>query len=93
MDQMMPGMDGYEALRLIRNNLAIKGARKIPIICMTADSGGDVREKAMKAGFNEYLMKPVKEMELDRILLTFLPYEKIKRSLSGGAASTEQIPG
>lgn len=93
MDQMMPGMDGYEALRLIRNNLAIKGARKIPIICMTADSGGDVREKAMKAGFNEYLMKPVKEAELDRMLLTFLPHEKIKRSLSGGAASTEQIPG
>jgi CheY-like chemotaxis protein len=90
---MMPGMDGYEALRVIRNNLAIKEARKIPIICMTADSGGDVREKAVKAGFNEDLMKPVREMELDRILLTFLPYEKIKRSLSGGAASTEQIPG
>jgi signal transduction histidine kinase/CheY-like chemotaxis protein len=89
MDQMMPGMDGYEALRLIRNNLAIRGARRIPIICMTADSGGDVREKAMKAGFNEYLMKPVKEMELERILITFLPDEKIKRSLAGGTASTE----
>lgn len=78
MDQMMPGMDGYEALRLVRGNLAIRGSGGIPIVCMTADSGGDAREKALKAGFNEYLMKPVKEKELERILHTFIPDEKIK---------------
>ncbi|MCR5748399.1 MAG: response regulator [Lachnospiraceae bacterium] len=79
MDQMMPGMDGYEALRLIRGNMAIRGSGGIPIICMTADSGGDAREKALKAGFNEYLMKPVKEKDLERILTTFIPNEKIKK--------------
>ncbi len=77
MDQVMPGMDGFEAMKLIRSSLVIRGARRIPIVCMTADSGGDIREKVMSSGFNDYLSKPVKEAELERVLVTYLPEEKI----------------
>ena len=73
----MPGMDGFEAMKLIRSSLVIRGARRIPIVCMTADSGGDIREKVMSSGFNDYLSKPVKEAELERVLVTYLPEEKI----------------
>ena len=77
LDQVMPGMDGFEAMRLIRSSLVIRGARRIPIVCMTADAGGDIRERVIRAGFSEYLLKPVKDSELERILLTFIPEEKV----------------
>lgn len=82
MDQVMPGMDGFEALKLIRSSLVIRGARRMPIICMTADSGGDIREKVLSGGFNDYLAKPVKEKELERVLLDYLPDEKIVMSVA-----------
>ena len=78
MDQVMPGMDGFEAMKLIRSSLVIRGARRMPIVCMTADSGGDIRDKVLNAGFNDYLSKPVKETELERVLLTYLPDDKIR---------------
>ena len=77
MDQVMPGMDGFEAIKLIRSSLVIRGARRMPIVCMTADSGGDIREKVLAGGFNDYLSKPVKEKELERVLLEYLPDDKI----------------
>ncbi|MBQ9605935.1 MAG: response regulator [Lachnospiraceae bacterium] len=78
MDQVMPGMDGFEAMKLIRSSLVIRGARRMPIVCMTADAGGDIRDKVMNAGFNDYLSKPVKETELERILLTYISDDKIR---------------
>ena len=71
-------MDGFEAMKLIRSSLVIRGARRMPIVCMTADSGGDIRDKVLNAGFNDYLSKPVKETELERVLLTYLPDDKIR---------------
>ena len=81
MDQVMPGMDGFEAMKLIRSSLVIRGARRIPIVCMTADNGGEIREKVLTAGFNDYLSKPVKESELERILLTHLPEDLIEMAV------------
>ena len=81
MDQVMPGMDGFEAMKLIRSSLVIRGARRMPIVCMTADSGGDIRDKVKSAGFNDYLPKPVKELEIERILIENLPDDKIKMAV------------
>ena len=83
MDQVMPGMDGFEAMKLIRSSLVIRGARRMPIVCMTADSGGDIRERVLTGGFNDYLSKPVKEKELERVLLDFLPDDKVMMSPAG----------
>ena len=49
MDQVMPGMDGFEAMKLIRSSLVIRGARRMPIVCMTADSGGISGRKVLRA--------------------------------------------
>lgn len=56
MDIMMPVMNGYEAIRIIRSNDTIK---HIPIIATTAKSLKGDREKCMEAGANDYISKPI----------------------------------
>ncbi len=57
MDIQMPIMDGYEATKIIKNDL--KGARKeIPIIAMTAYASKTDIKKALKAGMCDYVFKP-----------------------------------
>ncbi len=70
MDIQLPGIDGYEATRLIKAKPAL---RHIPIIVVTsyALSGDDV--KAKEAGCDAYLAKPFKPRELLAKVCEFLP--------------------
>jgi PAS domain S-box-containing protein len=66
MDCHMPEVDGYEATRIIRKN--VSSYQKIPIIALTANAIVGDREKCIEAGMNDYLSKPVRVEELEKLL-------------------------
>ncbi len=71
MDWQMPEMDGLEATRLIRQMES--GARRIPIIALTANASTGFREACLAAGANDYLSKPYTEAALAALLMQWLP--------------------
>jgi HAMP domain-containing protein/CheY-like chemotaxis protein/signal transduction histidine kinase len=69
MDLMMPEMDGYETMQVIRQNAAF---RRLPIIALTAKAMKGDREKCLEAGASEYLAKPVNTEQLLSALRVWL---------------------
>jgi signal transduction histidine kinase/CheY-like chemotaxis protein len=61
LDVMMPGMDGYQVARRIKNNIA---TRNIPIIMITALADRESRIRGLEAGAEDFLNKPVDRAEL-----------------------------
>jgi CheY-like chemotaxis protein len=69
MDIMMPEMDGYETMQVIRQNAAF---RRLPIVALTAKAMKGDREKCLEAGASEYLAKPVNTEQLLSALRVWL---------------------
>jgi CheY-like chemotaxis protein len=69
MDIMMPEMDGYETIRLVRKN---PRHRLLPILALTAKAMKGDREKCLEAGAFDYIAKPVNPEELLVLLRTWL---------------------
>jgi len=69
MDIMMPRMNGHEATRLIRSNPETKN---IPILAITALSRESEQEGCIKAGCNDYILKPFTSKDLREKIQTIL---------------------
>lgn len=65
MDMMMPEMDGYEAIRKMKESQELKD---IPVIAITAQAMSGDREKCLIAGADGYISKPLNVDELVEIL-------------------------
>ena len=69
MDIMMPEMDGYETMQVIRQNTTF---RRLPIVALTAKAMKGDREKCLEAGASDYLAKPVNTEQLLSVLRMWL---------------------
>ncbi len=87
MDCQMPGMDGFEATRQIRNQTAEVLNSEVPIVALTADIQEGTRERCLSTGMNDYLSKPLLFKELEMVLRKYL--DKLP-SLENGAAENPQ---
>jgi len=82
MDCQMPVMDGYAATRALREQPQWQG---LPVIAMTANAMVGDREKALKAGMDDHIAKPIKVDEMFATLARHLR--------PPGAAASESLPG
>ena len=91
MDHMMPGMDGIETTKIIRE-MGIT----LPIIALTANALTGIKKDFLEAGMNDLLTKPIEKPMLYNILTAWIPAEKLEYvplidSGSGGPAALEWL--
>lgn len=75
MDCQMPGLDGYQTTKTIRQLERLRGMRT-PIIAMTAEASDEAREACLSAGMDDYLTKPLEANEFYEIVERWAPSKK-----------------
>ncbi len=81
-DHVMPEMDGVETLHELRR---LPGCADTPCVVLTANAISGAREQYLGAGFTDYLSKPVDGAKLEKLLLAYLPSEKLELLADEGA--------
>jgi two-component system cell cycle response regulator DivK len=77
MDLQLPGIDGMEALRRLREN---PRTADVPVVAVTAQAMKQDRERALEAGFNGYIEKPISVRAFP---------DQVRSFLSSGVEGTE----
>lgn len=81
LDHMMPDMDGIAVLHKMRE-WEDYPSRSAPVIALTANAVTGARERYLNEGFQDFLSKPVNPEKLEKMIMEFLPREKVN---PGGA--------
>ena len=76
MDYMMPGMDGLEAMEIIRKQEVQQG-KHTPILVLTADVVEQIDQVLLRRGFDAYISKPIDSKKLIAEVLKYLPSGKV----------------
>jgi signal transduction histidine kinase/CheY-like chemotaxis protein len=83
MDHMMPGMDGIEATRIIREDIGTDYAKNIPIIALTANAIVGNEDKFLQHGFQAFLSKPIDIMRMDFVINHWVRDKELEKTGSG----------
>lgn len=91
LDHMMPGFDGVETLKRIRE---LRGGiyQDLPIIALTANTVSGAREMFRSEGFTEFVPKPIERTVLERVLRKVLPNSCIQYSVAPTRAAAPAQP-
>jgi len=85
MDCQMPVMDGFTATRRIREMEISRGAKRLPIIALTANVMSEDREKCLAAGMDAHLGKPIEPAQVIETLSRFLKAAPTAPAIDRGA--------
>lgn len=81
MDVQMPQMDGFEATRIIRGEKT-EHVNKVPIIALTANAMEEDKQECLAAGMDDFLRKPLKRDELQRVIAKWQKLSAKRRALN-----------
>jgi CheY-like chemotaxis protein len=73
LDIQMPGMSGYKAFKMLRQQKEREGRRPVPVVALTAHCVVGERERALRAGMDGFLTKPVERAALSQTLARLFP--------------------
>ena len=73
-DLMMPGMDGYQVIESIRQDISLS---TLPVMVLTAEEGPAIEERVLELGADDYLVKPFEpQVLLSRVRAAFRRLER-----------------
>ncbi len=90
MDCQMPELDGYGAAREIRRRE--DGARHVPLIAVTAHAFEGERQKALSAGMDDYVTKPISGAVLSEVIQRWWPKSLSREPESGERLASLKVP-
>jgi len=97
LDCQMPVMDGYTAVRILRQNETGQSGKHMPVVAMTANAMAGDRDKCLRAGMDDYLSKPLNRALLEQTLRRWIPAGATSRAanavpVAATVAATRPFP-
>ena len=90
LDHRMPGMDGIETLQAMKA-MTENINQDTPIISLTANAISGAREQYIAVGFQDYLTKPINSVQLENMLIKYLPPSKVLTANNADETSEDEI--
>ncbi|MDR3120487.1 MAG: response regulator, partial [Clostridiales bacterium] len=91
MDHMMPGMDGIEAVRIIREEIGTDYAKNIPVIALTANAILGNEEMFLSRGFQAFISKPIDIGQLDSVIRQWVRDKSTEAQLAERKVSADGL--
>ena len=92
MDHMMPGMDGVEAVRIIREEIGTEYARTVPIIALTANAILGSEKMFLEKGFQAFISKPIEIGRLDTVIHEWVRNKDYEKSMEQVNINGQDLP-
>ncbi len=89
LDHMMPGMDGIEAFRILKEEKLCEGT---PVVMLTANASNYDKESYDNEGFDDLVLKPIMPAALDKVILKYLPKHLVTYVEAPPAPETASSP-